>query len=102
MTDLKGLGNYAPSIKRGPRGVVKSMLPRAIIVRTPDQALRVTPRALFIALNGKLELMYTFVKSHMLQEDVPFYQSFVMNVRRTMEEILPKNVARAMKTRRAR
>jgi hypothetical protein len=92
----------SPKIKRGPRGVVKSMLSRALIARTPDRALRVTSRGLFIAVNGKLELMFAFVKSYMLQEDVPFYQSFAMNVRRTVEETLPKNVARAMKTREAR
>lgn len=71
----------ATNIRKGGRGVWKSMTPKAIIARTPKRALRITSQGIFVGRGGQLHRAYAFRPSVQIRASVPFYQDFkyIMN-----------------------
>jgi hypothetical protein len=88
-------------IKRTTMGVSARDKPRAIMARTPKNALRVTPRGIFVAKGGKLEMMYALKPSVSISRSVPFFEDFAFAVANDMRTSFDTKMAAAMATRRA-
>jgi hypothetical protein len=85
---------------RGPRGIRKNLLPRAIVDNTPRRALRITERGIFVGEGGRLHLKYSFHANAHIRRDVPFYEDFERFMVQEIEKAFPAAFERAMSTRR--
>src|SRR4029077_14800085 len=90
----------AQQIQRGAHGVPQRLTPAAIIANTPARALRVTPHGIYVAKQGKLQLMYVFKESFTTKLDVPFYKDFDYVVPESIRTGFADAMRSAMKTRR--
>lgn len=88
------------SVTRTGRGVRASQRPAAIIARTPKEALRITPRGIFVGEGGRLVLKYLFRQSVQQPADVPFDDAFRDAIREDVRTSFPAALMRAMRGRK--
>jgi hypothetical protein len=88
------------SVQYGPRGIRSDQRPSAILRNTPKRALRVTSKGIFVGAHGMLHLKYTFAPSAQQPKDVPFYEVFATSMRDAVNDLLPRYLQEAMRSRR--
>jgi hypothetical protein len=82
------------NVQRGARGVVPSQRPRAL-----KNAIRIGD-VVYQRINGRLKLMYVIKPQAQIKKDVPFKEDFARVMTESLQAAIPRNVARAMQTRR--
>ena len=87
-------------VQRTARGVPRSQSPSAIISNTPDRALRITDKGLFVGLGGRLNLRYSWKDQATQPKLVEFYEDFSYVVNETLRTSFGEQFMRAMKTAR--
>jgi hypothetical protein len=86
--------------KQTQRGLRKSASAREIIARTPKRALRITDRGIFIGESGRLRLAFVKKQTIKVPKDVPFFETFAVEMRRRLFERLPSRLIGAVATRK--
>jgi hypothetical protein len=82
------------NVPRTARGVPKGMRPRNLPngVRIKD--------AIYVREKGKLKLMYVLKPKVRIRARVPFYEDYVMIMRRELDHAVPRAFEKAMRTKR--
>ena len=82
------------------RGIPRAELPKAIIEKTPDRALRITDKGLFVGEGGRLHLRYSWKEQTTQPKLVAFYEDFAYTMTQALQSGFVDKFAQAMKTRK--
>ncbi|MGE3064127.1 MAG: hypothetical protein AB7K67_00955 [Hyphomicrobiaceae bacterium] len=70
----------------------------AVIKRTPQRALRVLPKGVFVGEGGRLHMVYAFKGSARLDKRFRFYEAFAAKARLGLAQFFPRHIQAAIRS----